>query len=74
MLQSKELQIEVTPRSKDGGRDIIARGEIIPGEPTVLAVEVKQKAIVGLEDVQRALRANRDYPALLFATSGWARE
>lgn len=70
LLQSKGLQIEVTPRTRDGGRDIIARGKIIPGEPSIIAVEVKQKAIVGLEDVQRALRANRNFPALLFATSG----
>ena len=70
LLRSKGLQILVTPRSADGGRDIIARGEIIPGEPTLLAVEVKQKPVVGLEDVQRVLRANEDFPVLMMATAG----
>jgi len=33
LLRAKGLQIKVTPRSKDGGRDLIAKGELIPGEP-----------------------------------------
>ena len=64
------MEVSVTKRTRDGGRDIIARGELIPGEPSMLAVEVKQKAVVGIEDVQRALKANEDYPALLLATAG----
>lgn len=70
LLRSHGLEIFVTPRAHDGGRDIIARGELIPGEPTAIAVEVKQKSVVGLEDVQRALRANEDFPALMVATAG----
>jgi len=42
----------------------------MPGELSVIAVEVKQKEIVGLADVQRSLQANDDFPALLLATSG----
>jgi restriction endonuclease len=70
LLRSRGLDIFVTPRSADGGRDIIARGELISGEPMLLAIEVKQKAVVGLIDVQRALRANEDFPALMLATAG----
>ena len=70
ILRSKGLEIFVTPRSRDGGRDIVARGELVPGEPTTLAVEVKQKPVVGLADLQRAIKANEDFPALLLATAG----
>lgn len=70
LLRARGLQVSVTPRSADGGRDIIARGELIPGEPMLLAVEVKQKPVVGIGDVQRALRANEDFPALMVATAG----
>ena len=70
LLRARGLQVSVTPRSRDGGRDIIARGELIPGEPALFAVEVKQKPVVGLGDVQRALRANEDFPLLMVATAG----
>lgn len=70
LLRSQGMAIHLTKRSRDGGRDIIARGELVSGEPMLLAVEVKQKAIVGIEDVQRTLRANEDYPGLMVATSG----
>ena len=70
LLRSKGLQVYVTPRSGDGGRDIVARGELVPGEPITMAVEVKQKPVVGIADVQRALRANEDFPVLLMATAG----
>lgn len=70
LLISRGMEVIVTPRSRDGGRDIIARGEFIPGEPTLLAVEVKQKDVVGIADVQRFLHANSDFPVLMLATSG----
>jgi hypothetical protein len=64
------LKVTVTPRTHDGGRDIVAVGELIPGEPTLLAVEVKHKAVVGMDDLRAAMYANRTFPALLIATSG----
>jgi restriction endonuclease len=70
LLKLQGMEVTVTPGSGDGGRDIIARGELIPGEPTVLAVEVKHKPVVGLQDARSALYANRQMPALLIATSG----
>ena len=70
LLRQRGLEVQLTPRRKDGGRDILARGELIPGEPAVLAVEVKHKGVVGLDDVRSRLHANREFPALMFATSG----
>lgn len=70
LLAQRGFEIDVTPPSGDGGRDVIARGELTPGEPLQIAVEVKQKPVVGLADVQRALYANRAYPALMVATAG----
>lgn len=70
LLHARGMEINVTPRSADGGRDILARGELIPGEPTVLAVEVKHKGVVKLDDVRSRIYANREFPALMFATSG----
>lgn len=70
LLHDSGLQVEITPRSHDGGRDVIARGELFPGEPTVLAVEVKQMEVVPVATLRAALWANREFPALLFVTSG----
>lgn len=70
LLRSRGLEVFVNPRSYGSDHNIVARGELIPGEPTLLAIEIKQKPVVGLEDVQRALRANEDFPALMIATSG----
>lgn len=69
ILRSSGMQISVTPRSHDGGRDIIARGELF-GEPLTFAVEVKQKNVVPISDARSALYANRHIPALMLVTSG----
>ncbi len=70
LLMRMGLAVTVTKRTWDGGRDIVATGELLVGEPTSLAIEVKQKAVVGVSDVRPALAANREFPALLFATAG----
>lgn len=70
LLRSRGMEVIVTPRSRDGGRDIVARGELVPGEPTLLAVEVKQKEVVGIADTQRFIQANQDFPVLMLATAG----
>jgi HJR/Mrr/RecB family endonuclease len=70
LLRRRGMDIYVTPKTRDGGRDIIARSEMIPGEPTTLAVEVKHKRTVGIADVRNALNANQDFPVLMVATSG----
>jgi restriction system protein len=70
LLRDQGMEIHITPETRDGGRDVIARGEFIQGEPMVLAVEVKQKSVVGIQDLYNSLKPNEDYPALLLATSG----
>lgn len=70
LLRERGLKVFHTKLSADGGRDIVARGELVRGEPLEFAVEVKHHSTVGLRDVQSALQANRDYPALMIATSG----
>jgi hypothetical protein len=70
LLRAQGLQVSATPRAKDGGRDLIARGELIPGEPCLLAVEIKHKAVVGIDEVTSRIHRNKDFPALLFVTTG----
>ena len=69
LLRSKGMAVNVTPRSHDGGRDIIARGELF-GEPITFAVEVKQKHTVPVTDLRSALYANRHLPVTMLVTSG----
>jgi hypothetical protein len=65
------MSIHVVRESPQGGRDIIARGQLIPhAEPVTIAVEVKHRPVVGRPEVQMALHQNRMFPALLFVTSG----
>ncbi len=70
LLRSRGLEVYVTKKTRDGGRDIIARGETQLGDPLTFAVEVKQKAVVGIQDLQRALKANENFPAIMLATAG----
>ena len=64
------MDVSITNRSHDGGRDVVARGELIPGEPTLIAVEVKHRSVVPVSELRQAMWANRHFPALLFITSG----
>lgn len=71
ILRAHGMEIHLVSDSPQGGRDIIARGELIAGqEPLTLAVEVKHRSVVGRPELQKALWQNRQYPALLFVTSG----
>jgi hypothetical protein len=71
VLRRAGMEIHVVRERPQGGRDIVARGHLIPGqEPIQMAVEVKQKKVVDRPEVQAALWQNRGYPALLLATSG----
>lgn len=70
-IRSMGLKIHKIVESPQGGRDIIARGELIPGEePITIAVEVKHKKVVDRPDLEKALWQNRRFPALMFVTSG----
>ncbi len=70
LLRSRGLRVTVTNRSADGGRDVIAKGELLPGEPTTLAVEVKHQDVVKVDSVRSRLYANRHFPMLMLVTSG----
>lgn len=70
ILRSRGLHVIATPRTSDGGRDVIARGELLPGEPTTLAVEIKHRDVVTVDSVRSRLYANREFPILMFVTSG----
>jgi hypothetical protein len=71
LLRDRGMEIHVVREAPQGGRDIIARGILIPHmEPVTLAVEVKHKEWVDRPEVQLSLAQNRQFPALLFATSG----
>jgi hypothetical protein len=71
VLRAQGLEIHVVRESTQGGRDIIARGELIPGqEPLAIAVEVKHKKVVGRPEVQTAIYQNKQFPAIMFVTSG----
>jgi len=65
------LKVYKVRKTPQGGRDLLARGVLIPNEePLEMAVEVKHRSIVDRPEVQTALYQNRGYPALLFVTSG----
>jgi hypothetical protein len=71
VLRASGLEIHLVRENPQGGRDIIARGEIISGlGPMCLAVEVKQRETVYRPTIQKAIYQNRYFPALLFVTSG----
>lgn len=70
VLRHRGFELQVTPRSRDGGRDIVARGEMVPGEYGLVAIEVKHRPVVKLQDIRSHLYANKDFPVLMVATSG----
>jgi len=71
ILRSSGMEIYRVEETPQGGRDIIARGDLIPGvEPITLAVEIKHKALVDRPEVQQILAQNRIFPAVMIVTSG----
>jgi HJR/Mrr/RecB family endonuclease len=70
LLENIGFQIYKTPKSRDGGRDLIARGEMAPGFPINIAVEVKKKKKVPIKDIRDTLYANRNYPKIMVVTTG----
>lgn len=53
ILRKQGMEIHLVTESPQGGRDIIARGELIPGiEPLTIAVEVKHRRTVARPEVQ----------------------
>lgn len=70
ILREKGITIHKVVERPQGGKDLIVRGELIPGEPMYMAVEIKHSDKVGVGQIRSALKATEYYPALLFVTSG----
>jgi len=71
VLRAQGMEIHVVRDSPQGGRDIIARSELVPGkEVLTIAVEVKHRPFVNRPVLQQALFQNRHFPALMLVTSG----
>jgi hypothetical protein len=70
VLRARGLEVHRVVERPQGGKDLIVRGELLPGEITYMAVEIKHRPIVGVSDIRAALNASEEFPALLFVTSG----
>ncbi len=71
ILRAAGMEIHIVRQRPQGGRDILARGVLIPGEePLTIAIEVKHREVVDRPDLETVLWQNRMFPALLFVTSG----
>ena len=70
LLRDRGLEIHRVVERPQGGRDLVVRGELLPGELTYMAVEVKHRPAVGVAHLRAALKASEEFPALLFVTSG----
>jgi HJR/Mrr/RecB family endonuclease len=71
LLRSKGMEIHVVRENPQGGRDIIARAELVPGgEIITIAIEVKHRDVVGRPILEQAIHQNRHFPALMLVTSG----
>lgn len=70
LLSDAGFTIHQTKRTADGGRDLVVKGEAVPGYEIVMAVEVKHKRKVGKPDISKVLYDNRNFPKIMLATSG----
>jgi hypothetical protein len=70
ILRESGMEIHAVTESPQGGRDIIARTEIVPGELLTIAIEVKHRKTVDRPILHTALHQNAHFPALMLITSG----
>jgi len=70
ILRASGMEIHAVTESPQGGRDVIARTEIVPGELMTIAVEVKHRKTVDRPLLHTALHQNSHFPALMLITSG----
>lgn len=71
LLRSKGMEIHVVRENPQGGRDIIARAELVPGsEVMTIAIEVKHRGVIDRPILQQAIQQNRHFPAMMLVTSG----
>lgn len=70
ILRNSGMEIHSVAESPQGGRDIIARTQVVPGEILTIAVEVKHRGLVDRPILHTALHQNSHFPALMLVTSG----
>ena len=71
LLRSSGMEVHVVNESPQGGRDVIGRlPTTAAGMPVTIAIEVKHRKIVDRPLVQVAIQQNRQFPMLMFVTSG----
>jgi len=70
ILRQSGMEVHSVTESPQGGRDIIARAELVPGEVITIAVEVKHRKVVDRPILHTALHQNAHFPALMLVTSG----
>lgn len=71
LLRSRGMEIHRVKENPQGGRDIIARAELVPGaEIITIAIEVKHRAVIDRPIIQQSIQQNRHFPALMLVTSG----
>lgn len=70
LMRSRGHKVLQTKRTRDGGRDIIVRGEFLPDVMAEMAVEVTTQGTVGIGKLAKALHQNRHFPLIMIATSG----
>jgi hypothetical protein len=70
MLRESGMEIHSVREAPQGGRDIIARAQLLPNETLTIAVEVKHRDLVDRPELEKALYQNANYPALMLVTSG----
>ncbi|HEV2553233.1 MAG TPA: restriction endonuclease [Bosea sp. (in: a-proteobacteria)] len=70
ILERAGVKIIRTKKTRDGGRDIIALGEIIPGIESQLAIEITHRKVVGIDKFAQSAYKNKDFPLFMLVTSG----
>lgn len=70
ILRQAGMEIHSVTESPQGGRDIIARAHLVPGEVLTIAVEVKHRPVVDRQELHTFLHQNAPFPALMLVTSG----
>lgn len=70
ILRECGMEVHMVRESPQGGRDIIGRMQIAPGEILTIAVEIKHERRVDRPILHTALHQNAQFPALMLVTSG----
>lgn len=70
IYKKQGFKVVKTQRTRDGGRDLIVSGELIPGMYLKMAVEITTQKYVDKDKVGKAILDNRNYPLIMIATTG----